>query len=137
MYWEIRYLYFPPKSKPGGPVSAFPSLMRSDGKALNFYERNIILDSNGTRYPQMLFTLPYPAKVDSVLELPRSDFRVRVVAKDVPVQLYDSTSSYRCYLYEVSDKHGEKSIISVIPGSAIFKVELEDLTYYTVEWKVE
>ncbi|MBI5645910.1 MAG: hypothetical protein HY962_03185 [Ignavibacteriae bacterium] len=139
VYWELPYLYFHPKgTHPGNPiVAAFPALIRPEGKGLTFYERNLILDSNGTRYPKMMFTLPYPARVDSVCTFPRSEYTVRVVSKSCVVQHYDSTSAYTCYQYEVEYEGKERTQIYVIPGTAIFKVSMRDLTFYTVEWKVE
>ena len=139
IYYDVKYVFFPAKTWMA--VLAFPSIMQSSDRALSFFEKGNGADSNGTRLPHLLFTLPYPAAAASVWSNGVSDYSVTVAAKDTMLASYDGANHYSCYRYDVQRMHGpgqgHRTSIYCIPGSAILKIESEDIIFYTTEWSVE
>ncbi|GEM_PF-1382143 len=136
VYYELKYLYYP-ASGVEAPMEAFPVVLRPHKGGLSFYEPLMPSDTASVRTPRPVYTLPYPAPLGSRTEVQRSDFAVRVAAKDTVISNYKGNAQFACYRYDITHRGRRHCTIYAVPGSALIRIEYENLTFHTTDWAVQ
>ncbi len=132
-FFYLPYLY----SAGGmGPTSfAFPSLLRNDTLGLGFYLPVSADDTTRLiREPKFMFRLPFPARRGS--STVSGEFRVFCTHTDTMMTILSTGIQIPTHRYEVWKGAFPQSFIYVIPGVALLRISIEDLTYHTVGWQL-
>ena len=115
---------------------SLPLLMRQVDKSISFYDFPLDTLREPGRTPRFAFMLPYPAGVGRVtpdINGPTSGVTTKVVAKDTVIT--DQTGApRRVYRYEVQGYHNGRTVIYVLPGKALLRIEQDDVDYHTFTW---
>jgi hypothetical protein len=134
----FEYYYLPYFYVSGGPLPnmfAFPSLLRNDTLGLAFYQPLIAEDTTRlSRQPKFLFRLPYPARKGSSSH--GGDYRVICTHTDTMMTILSSGIQIPTHRYEVWRGSFPTHVFYVIPGVALLRIVVEDLTFHTVGWSL-
>jgi hypothetical protein len=136
VYYELRYIYFNTPT----PTYAFPPLLQTTRRGIVFFERGMPQDTIIlSRPPRQMFHLPYPEAVGTTVKDPKSEWIVTVTAKDTLIAVYNSSTTYRCYRYDIQHGNNTQSrgTLYVIPGSAILRVDFDGYTFHTISWRID
>ncbi|MBE0644689.1 MAG: hypothetical protein IH600_11465 [Bacteroidetes bacterium] len=135
-----HFYYVPYTSTMGGPGSlrvAFPVLLRNDSLGLSFYQPVRAEDTLSISLrPKFMFTLPYPAREGKMYTGRNPEFSVRMTNKDTLVTMYNHPVSLPCHRYEVWRGARVITVLYVVPGLCILRVEEDDMVYHTIGWSI-
>ncbi|MFZ1731787.1 MAG: hypothetical protein WBQ23_15925 [Bacteroidota bacterium] len=122
---------------PGGLQAAFPVLLRNDSLGLSFYQPVRAEDTTTiTLRPKFMFTLPYPARVGRTYSGRNPEYSVRLTNMDTLITMYSHPVSLPCHRYEVW--HGPRlvTVLYIVPGLCILRIEDEDRLFHTIGWSI-
>ncbi len=135
-----RFFYVPYSSTMGGPGGlrvAFPVLLRNDTLGLSFYQPVRAEDTISIALrPKYMFTLPYPARVGHRYTGRNPEYSVRLTSKDTLVTMHNHPVSLPCHRYEVWRGMQMVTVLYIVPGLCILRIEDEDLVYHTIGWSI-
>jgi hypothetical protein len=131
---EFHYLpYFYVTGGFGLNMFAFPSLLRNDTLGLAFYQPLLAEDTTRlSRLPKFMFRLPYPARKGSISH--EGDYRVVCTHTDTIMTVLSNGLQIPTHRYEVWRGSFPTHVFYVIPGVALLRIVVDDLTFHTVGW---
>ncbi len=137
---DTRFFYVPYSSTMGGPGGmrvAFPVLLRNDSVGLSFYQPVRAEDTIaiGVR-PKFMFTLPFPGRIGQRYSGRNPEYTVRLTNKDTLITMYNHPVSLPCHRYEVWSGPKVVSVLYVVPGLCILRIEDQDTLYHTLGWSI-
>lgn len=139
-YEASEYFFVPYTASPGGPggsETAFPVLLRNDTVGLSFYQPVRMGDTAGiTIRPKFMFSLPYPAHLGRTYAGRNPEFSVRLTHRDTLITMINHPVSLPCHRYEVWRGQRRSSVLYVVPGLCILRIEDEERTYHTLSWRI-
>ncbi|MBR9976294.1 MAG: hypothetical protein KFF77_11980 [Bacteroidetes bacterium] len=122
---------------PGGVEVAFPVLLRNDSIGLAFHQPLRMEDTSGISIrPKYIFTLPYPGRIGRFHEGQNPEYRVRLTHRDTLVTMFNYPVSLLCHRYEVWKGQRLTSVLYVVPGLCILRIEEERRIYHTISWNI-
>ena len=131
------FFFLPNIHTPGGSqtIFAFPSLLRNDTLGLGFYLALHPDDTtNLSRIPKHLFTLPYPVRKGTVRRF--GDYKVMCTHTDTLMTILYSNLQLPAHRYEIWRGTMPVSRIYAIPGVALLRIDIEELTFHTFGWRL-
>lgn len=139
-YEGIEFHYVPYVAPMGGPGEldvAFPVLLRNDSTGLAFHQPVRMEDTSGiTIRPKYFFTLPYPAQLGKMYNSRNPEFRVRLTHRDTLVTMFSHPVSLPCHRYEVWKGPRLETVLYIVPGLCILRVEDDRRVYHTISWRI-
>jgi hypothetical protein len=139
-YDGVVYHYVPYVAFTGGPTGvdvAFPVLLRNDSLGLSFYQPLRIEDTSGiTVRPKYMYTLPYPARSGRFYQGRNPEFAVRITHRDTLIAMQNHPVSLPCHRYEVWKGPRLATVLYVVPGLCILRVEDEHRVFHTINWRI-
>lgn len=139
-YDGVLFQYVPYAAYTGGPGGmevAFPVLLRNDSLGLAFHQPERMEDTSGiTIRPKYIFTLPYPAKIGRFYDGQNPEHRVRLTHRDTLVTMFNLPVSLPCHRYEVWKGPRLSSVLYIVPGLCILRIEDERRVFHTISWKI-
>lgn len=139
-YEGVTYFFVPylaSQGGPGGTDPAFPMLLRNDSVGLSFYQPVRIEDTAGISVrPKFMFTLPYPAHLGQLYAGRNPEFTVRLTHRDTLVTMINHPVSLPCHRYEIWRGPRRQSVMYVVPGLCILRIEDEERTFHTLSWRI-
>lgn len=122
---------------PGGMHVAFPVLLRNDSSGLSFYQPVRFEDTTKiTLRPKFMFTLPYPARVGKTYTGRNPEYSVRLTHKDTLMTMYSHPVSLPCLRYEVWRGQRIETVLYIVQGLCILRIEDEDRVFHTISWSI-
>ena len=139
-YEGVTYHFVPYAAYQMGPGAlevAFPVLLRNDTLGLEFYQPMRAEDTSGISIdPKYIFTLPYPAKVGSYTSPKNPEYSVRLTSRDTLITMANHPVSLPCHRYEIWKGPRLQTVMYVVPGLCILRVEDERRVYHTLAWNI-
>jgi hypothetical protein len=134
-YFYVPYIAF--MTGPGGLEPAFPLLLRNDTLGLSFYQPIRMEDTSGISVrPKFMFTLPYPAHLGRVYRGRNPEFSVRATHRDTLITMLNHPVSLPCHRYEVWKGPRIITVLYVVPGLCILRIEDDERTFHTLSWHI-
>lgn len=134
-YFYVPYIAYMPG--PGGPESAFPLLLRNDTLGLSFYQPMRMEDTSGISVrPKFMFTLPYPAHLGRLYRGRNPEFAVKATHRDTLITMLSHPVSLPCHRYEVWKGLRLITVLYVVPGLCILRIEDNERTFHTLSWRI-
>lgn len=134
------YFYVPYAANTGGPGGfhvAFPVLLRNDSVGLSFYQPIREEDTSGiTVRPKFMFTLPFPGRIGRTYSGRNPEYSVRLTNKDTLITMYSHPVSLPCYRYEVWRGPRVTTVLYIVPGLCILRIEDDDRLFHTLSWSI-
>lgn len=114
---------------------AFPTLLRNDTLGLGFYQPFSPDDTlRLSRMPRHMFTLPYPARKGTISRF--GDFKVMCTHTDTLMYIISTFIQIPTHRYEIWRQNNPQSVIYAIPGVALLRIDIEDLAFHSVGWRI-
>jgi len=132
-----KFFFLPYLHNPGGGMStfAFPTLLRNDTLGLGCYLPFSPDDTTRlSRLPRHLFTLPYPARKGTIARF--GEYKVICTHTDTLMSVLSTYVQMPTHRYEILRQNMPVSIIYAIPGVALLRIDIEDLTFHSVGWRL-